>query len=39
MDVGFGRIDVRFGAVEERRWSGVGRGGAGCADILCVLLW
>lgn len=37
IDEGFGRMDVRFGAVEERRWSGAGRVGAGCADM--VKLW
>jgi hypothetical protein len=36
---GFGRIEVRLGAVEVRR-PGSGRAGAGCADMLsfgCVL--
>jgi hypothetical protein len=38
MEVGFGRMDVRLGAVEERRWSGAGREGAGWADIMRVEL-
>lgn len=36
MEEGFGRRDVRFGAVDDRRFS-AGREGAGCPDILPVL--
>jgi hypothetical protein len=39
MDEGLGRRDVRFGAVEERRWSGAGREGAGWADMVSLLWW
>ena len=35
MEEGFGSIDVRFGAVEERR-SGAGRAGVGCDDMVGV---
>jgi hypothetical protein len=38
MDEGFGSIDVRLGAVEERR-SGPGRAGVGCADIWGGAVW
>jgi hypothetical protein len=37
MDEGLGRIEVRFGAVEERRFSGAGRAGAGWADMMSVV--
>jgi hypothetical protein len=37
IDDGFGRMEVRFGAVDVRRL-GSGRLGAGCADIFEVVL-
>jgi hypothetical protein len=38
IDEGLGRRDVRFGAVEERRWSGAGREGAGWADMVSLFV-